>query len=491
VKIAALRIRDRLDTLKEYSVYRDLVGFEGIFERWEDRKETSSDFKAIKAYRSNKAQEYARGIDDDTWDQWRARIIAFGKTESDDLATFPYFFEFLRLFAEHRPDLALRLLREDLTQIRPFTIPILRGVWDGPERADLKQLMLEWIRDGYELVAVSKLFWSNSDVDEEILQILFERYVSEQHRVGLGLLISVAISNYKTNPSLVSKFALPSIKALSVLGDANWVNEIWYRPETPDLFAKLDTVDREIVLEGLLGLREIDYHAEEILFPLAERDPRRIVQFFGQRLAYSKVPRRDRPYDAIPFSFHNLHRILEKSPRLVIDVVNNWFDGHELDFQYGGGRLLKIVFPEFPKPFSDELSQLVETGTGRNLAFVLAILRNYDGEPFLYDICKDIVAVMPDDAGDLLTEVDVVLLATGVVVGEFGFAEAYEQKIEAIRPWLDDQRAKVRNFARQFIESLEHMSQDQRRRAQERVELRKHEYGVSDDEIEPTRVDEE
>lgn len=68
--------------------------------------------------------------------------------------------------------------------------------------------------------------------------------------------------------------------------------------------------------------------------------------------------------------------------------------------------------------------------------------------------------------------------ATGVVVGPFGFAEAYEQKIETIRPWLNDKRAKVRNFSRLFIESLERISQDERRRAQEKIELRKHEYGV-------------
>ncbi len=56
-------------------------------------------------------------------------------------------------------------------------------------------------------------------------------------------------------------------------------------------------------------------------------------------------------------------------------------------------------------------------------------------------------------------------------------AEAFEMKAEEVGDWLDDPDEKVRAFAKLYIEQLEKMSVAERRRAEERIELRKHQYG--------------
>ncbi len=69
-----------------------------------------------------------------------------------------------------------------------------------------------------------------------------------------------------------------------------------------------------------------------------------------------------------------------------------------------------------------------------------------------------------------------------VVMGEFGFAEAYERKIEEIKPWLNDENEKVRNFAADYVTRLKNTAKSERRRAEEDIELRKHAYGVREEE---------
>ncbi|BAV51546.1 Uncharacterized protein MLTONO_6644 [Mesorhizobium loti] len=475
VETAALKIRDRLNTLTEYGIYRDLVGFNGIFERWEDRREAGPDFQAVEEYRSRKAREYALSITNDTWERWRQRIIAFAQTQSNDLATFPKFYEFLQLFAEHRPDLALTLLRENHEDILKFEVPIFRGVWTSSGKENLRQLLIARITQGRDLFAVTKLFYLNKDVDEGLMQSLFEIYAGRQDLTGLNLIVGAAASNYLTQPALIPKFALPSIKVAASLGDASWINEVWYRGSTQHVFADLDAAGREIVLNGLLHLDDIDYHAEDVLTPLAERNPAEVLKFFNRRLALSGRAR-NRSYSAIPFSFHSLQRPLGRSLDLVVDEVRGWFETNEDGFFYGGARLLKIIFPEFPQNFANKLYDFIGLKSEKYLRFVVYILRNYEGEKFLYDICKEIIAAIPEESS-LTTEVSIVLQSTGVVTGEFGFAEAYEEKIEALRPWENDDRPRVRDFGRRFIKALKQISEEERRRATESIELRKHEYG--------------
>jgi hypothetical protein len=66
---------------------------------------------------------------------------------------------------------------------------------------------------------------------------------------------------------------------------------------------------------------------------------------------------------------------------------------------------------------------------------------------------------------------------TGVVEGEFGFAEAYERKKNEVKDWMTDPDEKVQEFAKWYIANLEQLSAAERKRAEEEMVLRKHRYG--------------
>ncbi len=81
------------------------------------------------------------------------------------------------------------------------------------------------------------------------------------------------------------------------------------------------------------------------------------------------------------------------------------------------------------------------------------------------------------EGNSLLTDVAIALESTGVVMGEFGLAEAYEHKANELKNWLNDPNEKVQTFAKEYIESLGKRSAAERRRSEEEIELRKHLYG--------------
>jgi hypothetical protein len=143
---------------------------------------------------------------------------------------------------------------------------------------------------------------------------------------------------------------------------------------------------------------------------------------------------------------------------------------------YGGARLLSNIFPDFSNEFEVELRRLVHEGGETNLGFVLAILRNYRGQPLIHALCKEIVKSIPTDS-PFRTEVAIALKTTGVVSGEFGMSEAYERKRQEVLHWLTDSEDRVQEFARWYIGSLERMRDEERKRAEEHVALQKFHYG--------------
>lgn len=85
----------------------------------------------------------------------------------------------------------------------------------------------------------------------------------------------------------------------------------------------------------------------------------------------------------------------------------------------------------------------------------------------------------PDDQHKL-NEVRVSIDNTGVVRGEFGFAEALQARKAALTEWLTDERPGVKAFAEKHIAELDLMIASERRRAESRREMRNRDYEEDD-----------
>lgn len=66
--------------------------------------------------------------------------------------------------------------------------------------------------------------------------------------------------------------------------------------------------------------------------------------------------------------------------------------------------------------------------------------------------------------------------------GEYGLAIAFEDRVKDVEPWLEDDNENVRTFAEAFIVSMNASAKRERERADEYIALRKHEFGVTEEE---------
>jgi hypothetical protein len=483
VVAAAKKVEAAIAKHQEYPIYKTLIGFEGVFEMWSSQTAGSMGFRKNEELRKARASEFVREIGPENYKEWKARILEFAKTDSSDLATFPVFYQFLREVSAHAPALALELISSDARQIDRFLIPLMAGLWNGEHRPDLQALADSWLgkpdlEERY-VFALIKMFLSTESVDVELLNRLLERSEAIRDAACLRQLVSVAIARFEADPEGLEALFLRAIDSMSKIGDASWVNEAWYRPEVKPLLARMSDASIDRVLDNLVLLPKLDYHAEEILSAVAERSPLRVLSYLVGRLRHGNRNRSDVTsdrYEPIPYDFHKLDETLSAYPREAVSQTFELFREEPDEFRYGGASLLHGIFSKFPAPFEAELLQLVKERRPGAFDYVFDVLRSYEGEFFLHGLLKEIINEAGGDR-DIEGDVMSILLSTGVVHGEFGFVEALDRRRQAIVEWQDDPREAVRRFARDLIPKIERNRDVERARAEESMLLRKRQFG--------------
>ena len=489
IRSTTLQVKETIDSHAEYQVYKVLIGFEGVFGEWRLPDEIDArakidhrrDIRYEKDYRNEKVREFAASIDDSNVEEWSNRIVRYAAIESQDLATFPYFAQFLELFSEASPSLAIEIIKANASDLEPFFACFFCGLWRSKAKQDARDLMQTWVLEGKFLYACARVFEFNGEPQDPIVNDIFEQSVKAGDRKALVRLMVAVVANLNPkDDSLVKSIFMPSINYLTLHSDVSWIYDSWFRREIRDLMTMLDKDEQDSVLANLQALEKVDYHAEEIILPIAETRPDAVIDFFVKRLSLKEEFDSDYRYEAIPFEFYKLADPLSSIPEKAIQTVFTLYDGNYGLFVFRGARLLKNIFVSFPEEFENELIRMVQQGGNDAVLFVLAVLRNYDGDVSIHQACKEIVKKLPVDS-DLLREVEIVLESTGVVSGEFGVAIAYEKKVKEIEPWLMDDDDRIRRFAADYSANLERFAEAERKRATEEIEIRKHKFGSDDD----------
>src|SRR4051812_39354896 len=103
--------------------YKTLVGYQSVFPpAWESDE---FNYKEMHAYRGDRIKELVNEIDVSNADKWLETLIRCARTESNDLATFPSFGQFLNQLSEEKPDVILGYLDQldsRLASVRPQTL---------------------------------------------------------------------------------------------------------------------------------------------------------------------------------------------------------------------------------------------------------------------------------------------------------------------------------------------------------------------------------
>jgi hypothetical protein len=204
-----------------------------------------------------------------------------------------------------------------------------------------------------------------------------------------------------------------------------------------------------------------------------------VLRFIGERVQLGKSDAAPADYEAVPFDPYMLKDALKAelaaSPEVVLKEAQAWFQTDRLRFPYGGARTVVSIFPTVEGEMAARLMQIATDGDRGELAFLVALLEAYNGQQFLYPILRALVARLePGDA--LLRVVARVFEQSGVVIGEFGYAELNIERRGWIQPWLEDENEKVRIYGQKRIRELDATIASETRRAEIDVAMRRMAY---------------
>jgi ppGpp synthetase/RelA/SpoT-type nucleotidyltranferase len=475
VRAAALAFRDFVNADADFVAYKVLVGFDCVYPpAWED---DDFQYAEAEAYRTQQVAELLASVDAASADAWFDRLNRYALTDSNDLATFPVFGKFLSKMAESNPEIVLGYIDKLDGPLQNFLPGMLSGLLASSERDRLLAMIGGWLDKGRHLDDVTWFLRSAEPFDEELLLRATQSALQYGDARGVRNAVLACADQYDKHPgTLIERIFLPALRYLSGAQDFSWIRMSWVSWMNRSIIEALDERQADVVLEALLPYPQLEYAAEDIAASIAKRCPERVIDFLGKRQQRKRAGQASAEYDAVPFSVHDLRAPLAAAPDLMLAGARQWFDEDPLHFPFDGGRLLASVFPDLANGFGERLALLIANGACEDFAFALAVLSAFEGKPIVYPHVRNIVAAL-DIGSPLLRKAGSVLQESGVVSGEFGFAELHERRKALLQPWLTDQNERVRAFAEGQVRRLEQRIAAEVRSAEASIALRRLNFG--------------
>jgi hypothetical protein len=478
------RLRDKFNEDQTFLKFKVLVGFESIFPRqWEEHDDDNADdYAANEQYRANQASRYAASINEGNESEWFALIERIASVESNDLATFPPFAHFLTELSRSKPETAGRLLAQASERVARFLPAILAGLREGGNSDAYNAQVMRVLQEGKHLAALARHLRFTKGASRELKERTLRRAIEAQQDVAVAECLIMAMEAEPGDASPKETFFESAISYLNGRQVFWWLQAAWQARKASSFFASLSRDQASLLMPALVHVSRIQYQAEQVLVQIAKHYPALVWECFASRLAI-KEEGSDERYEAVPYQFHGLEKELSRDAKIAIEFSRRIYEVDSRLFRFRGGRLLSAAFPSCPPNLADELVKLAADGTEGDVKFILAVMENYHGEETTQEVLKQIIARFSDNEG-IQTGVIVSLENTGLVMGEFGLANALRGKLEMARNWLTDPRPAVRAFAEHHVQSLQLRIANEQRRAEERKALRELEYDQNNNKAE-------
>ncbi|MBN1325744.1 hypothetical protein JW977_02070 [Candidatus Falkowbacteria bacterium] len=471
----------QIETLEEaiasnggYSIFRVFVGYDG-------RLNPNYDFEKNREERSNKIEKFVNDITDENFKEWQNKILSVVSNYSgSDPGVYGYFNTFLEALGNKKPSIAMKLIDENENSLEPFLLSLVAGIWQSDSSQLIKNRMINWISEGKHLIICASVFTVVNEIDGSLLKKIFEEARELKDAKTLNSIINSIVHTYPKSKDFSQTF-LDAIGELTKLKNTWWINHVWYKGET--ILKGLSDEEFEIILKNLNFLPSIDYHAEEILMPFAERRPEKVIDFFYSRVEEKTKKKRNTledQYDAIPFNLYKLKDVFKNNEEKVIQRLLQWYSkGGKKDkwlYRWEASHLLEDIFPDFSSTLERELILLVEKKDQENRDIVLAIINKYHNDNSgLWRVVRALVITYAEDKDYEKIEATLLgdLSQTGVVSGEYGLRDAYKRKKENLRQFKDCKNEKFQKFINNYGKYLDQRIAYEQKNTDEEIELMK------------------
>jgi len=466
-------LQSSISSNKEYDIFRVFFGY-GYYATEPEKV----GWKEVRARRKTKIQEFINDISEENYNDWERKILSVTKNYSfpEDQGKFWHFSFFLSELGKQKPEIAYELLIKNELKLEPFLTHLIAGIWESRLKRLAKELISKWVEEGKHLSECALVFDYVEAMDKSLINEIFNKAKEIKNKDiqsdTFSNIIQSIVKNYPKHKNTKNLF-IKVIDGLTKNENWNWIYNEWC---SRDLILKaLTRTDLDTIFKNLLFLPEIKYPAEELLAPIAEKYPQKIISFFYKRFLIQKKKKQEDHYNAIPYRLHQLNKPLSKNAKIVVSEILKWFKKKDSLLHRKGSRLIEAIFPVFNKNIEEELIKLIKSKNERNIRIVFNILRAYKGEEFLHNICKELIKEYPEN-DDYHKEIFVVLSQTGVVSGEYGFVKGFEKKKEEIQSWKKDKNEAIEFFVKKYEDHLEKRILYEKKQADEVIELRKRQF---------------
>lgn len=465
------KLEEALHANANYNLFKVFVGYEG-------RLDPDFDYNKEKEFRTKKVEEFLTDINDVSFEDWRKKILSVVQNYSDtDPGGYNYFHIFLQGLGEKKPDLALRLLEEDINELMPFVASILSGIWKSKEQAKAREMISNWTKNGKNLAISAFTFHLVGDTDIKLFSNIYEKSKDKKDFNALNNIVRTIVQIYSKHPDDLKYILIDAIEVLSLNNNFWWTNQIWFKVD--EVFGNFNEVDFERIIKSLLNIENIDYQVESMLKPVAERYPLKIISLLHDRIKIKTTKKQnisDR-YDAIPYDLQQLSVSLRKHESEIIPIILSWYkEGgkkHQWLYRWEASQLLEKLFPSLNPVLESILIKLVDDGDKESREIIFSVIGKYEGQDFLWGLVSALVNKYKNT--DYYKEVRDGLLGylsqTGVVSGEDGFVKAYQEKKKSIQNFKND--SVLATFVKEYEDYLDKRIRDEQKRTDEGIELMK------------------
>jgi hypothetical protein len=478
VRDTALSIECILKTHIEYQIYRDLVGFEGIFGSWEDEKNLRVDYDHQRKLREERVAVHINNVSENNIEEWISRVELYLETDSRDLATFPELFKFVQAISNHFPNEFLYRF-ERATGLKKSAIAIFEGVWKSSQQIEFLNKVEIWIDEGQYLSVLSVAFLSFNGIRFELIDKLVNSSIAFEDLHSLSLCVRLLNERRENLTSESTNLLLGRIFTfLNKKRSTEWINYIWFARKGPSFIKVLTSENLKLMLSNLVFVNDVDHLVEVILEHISKINIDNVFYFFEKRIKYKNCPNRKQEdrYEDIPSSLYSINKVLADHPeKLLLLIKNNY------EYKYGVASLFKKCFSPFEPQLIDVILDNLNPLDEKELKLILAMVQPYAGNASILPLIKRILKGIECNKKNV-QDISHALLNTGVTTGEYGYANALKGKLEDMKPWLEDENANVVKFAYQYSAYLKNSIEHEIEIVDERVALDKHKYGIDDGE---------